>query len=40
MHVVRLHRKRKDGERGLINLHDCVKEEELGLFGYVKASKK
>ena len=29
---------RKDGGRGLISAYDCVKKEELGLFGYVKAS--
>ena len=30
--------KRKDGGRGLISVYECVKEEELVLFGYVKAS--
>ena len=28
--VVRLYMKREDGRRGLINLHNCVKEKELG----------
>ncbi len=36
--VGRLYMKRNDGGRGLISVTDCVKEEELGLFEYVKAS--
>jgi len=38
--VPRLYLKRKDGGRGLIRVFDCVKEEELGLFGYVKESEE
>jgi hypothetical protein len=36
----RLYIKRKEGGRGLISIVDCVKEEELGLFGYVKMSEE
>lgn len=36
--VGRLYMKRKDGGRGLISVMDCVREEELGLCEYVKAS--
>lgn len=36
--VVSLYVKWKDDGRGLISVHDCVKEEELGLFGYVEVS--
>ena len=38
--VGRLYMKRKDGGRGLISVVDCVKAEELGLFGYVKESNE
>ena len=30
--------KRKDGGRGLVSVTECVREEELGSFEYVKAS--
>ena len=36
--VARLYMKRKDGGRGLISVRDCIREEELGLSGYVRAS--
>ena len=32
--------KREDCGKGLISVYDCVGEEDLGLFGYVKASDK
>ncbi|KXJ06748.1 hypothetical protein AC249_AIPGENE17286, partial [Exaiptasia diaphana] len=38
--VPRLYMKRKHGGRGLISVVDCVREEELGLCGYVKASEE
>lgn len=38
--VGRLYMKRKNGGRGLISVINCVREEELGLFGYVKDSKE
>ena len=38
--VPRLYLKRKGGGRGLIRVCDCVREEELGLFGYVKGSEE
>ena len=38
--VARLYMKRKNGGRGLISVIDCVREEELGLFGYVKESEE
>ena len=38
--VPRLYMKRKYGGRGLISVVDCVREEEHGLCGYVKASEE
>ena len=35
---MRLYKNRKGGRRGLTREHDCVKEEELGLYEYIKAS--
>ena len=34
--VPRLYMKWKDGERGLISVFDCVKQDELALSEYVK----
>lgn len=38
--VPRLYMKRKEGGRGLISVYDCVRTEEVGLFGYVKDSNE
>ena len=38
--VARLYMNRRNGGSGLISVTDCVKEEELAFFEYVKASKK
>ena len=38
--VPRLHKKRKDGGRELINVYDCVKQEELALSEYVKETEE
>ena len=38
--VARLYMKRTDDRRGLICVYDGVKEEELGLLGYVKVIYK
>ena len=36
--IARLYMKQKDGGQGLISVLDCVKAEELGLYGHVQAS--
>ena len=38
--VPRLHMKRKDGGRELINVYDCVKQEELALSEYAKETEE
>ena len=38
--VARVYMKRKDGAIGLISVVECVREEQFGLFTYVKKSEE